>query len=255
MCGTGANISKEMMKMLPLKKILCPTDFSEPSYNALKTANELALHFSAELIVVHVIIPIHFLPAPGDPEYLVSYKQYMETSVRRNLDSLFQAMISKEVKSHSTIVHGNPADEIVQTAAKENTDIIVIATHGLTGWRHLIFGSVAERVVRLAPCGVLTIRTSKAEMKKEYHEKMEVRLKKVTDRIQRLRSEHEDAGAETSKEHLDHIQELLATHETARRKLEELKAAADGEWETLKVGWEEVHKDLQDTLNHLISSF
>ena len=151
--------------MLPLKKILCPTDLSEPSYEALKRASELALHFSAELTVVHVINPIHILPTPGDPAYFSSYERNMETSAARILDAAVRAMVSEGVKLHSMVVRGNPADEIAGIAAKEGVDIIVIATHGMTGWRHLVFGSVAEKVVRCAPCAVLTIKASNKKKK------------------------------------------------------------------------------------------
>ena len=144
--------------MLHLKKILCPTDFSGPSYEALKRASELALHFSAELIVVHVINPIHVVQTPGDPAYFQSYERDMEASVARKLNTAVRAMVSAEVKLHSLVVRGNPAEEIAGTAAKKDADVIVIATHGMTGWRHYIHGSVAEKVVRCAPCAVLTVK-------------------------------------------------------------------------------------------------
>jgi len=148
------------MTMLPFKRVLCPTDFSKPSYKALEAANELALHFSSELILVHVVNPIHVIPIPDPPAaiYAPSYAEDMGALAMKKLREVVQERISGETNSRVIVTHGNPADEIVRTAADENIDIIVIATHGLTGWRHLIFGSVAERVVRLAPCTVLTIR-------------------------------------------------------------------------------------------------
>ncbi|HUV14514.1 MAG TPA: universal stress protein, partial [Acidobacteriota bacterium] len=62
------------------------------------------------------------------------------------------------VKSRTMVSYGDPAKEIVRIAEEESVDLIVIATHGLTGWQHLVFGSVAEKVVRTAKCPVLTVR-------------------------------------------------------------------------------------------------
>jgi len=155
--------------MLSVKKILCPTDFSEPSYEAVKAANELALHFSAEVVLVHVINPIHFIPDPGMGGYVPTYDTGMETRAKKQFQDVVQEKLSEEVKSYTIIAHGNPADEIVRTAANENADIIVIATHGLTGWRHLVFGSVAERVVQHAPCVVLTVPAKEKEDKSLKH--------------------------------------------------------------------------------------
>lgn len=154
--------------MLPLKKILCPTDFSQHSYEALKVANELALKFSARLYVLHVTAPVPLITATATPmtagigpsEFNVPfYQQELKTSAVKKLQELVKRRISKRLKVQSIVVHGNAADEIVRIAKKEKIGLIVIATHGETGFRHLIFGSVAEKVVRLAPCPVLTIRS------------------------------------------------------------------------------------------------
>ena len=143
--------------MLPFKKILCPIDFSEPSYEALKTANELASHFSAELYLIHVIPPVHTVPVP--PLYL----QELEESAKNSLHDVFQKRVPKKLRARQILVHGDPAGEIVRIAAEEDIDLIIIATHGQTGWRQFIFGSVADKVVRLALCPVLTIRGPREE--------------------------------------------------------------------------------------------
>jgi universal stress protein A len=154
--------------MLPFKKVLCPTDFSQHSYEALKVANELALKFGARLYLLHVIAPVPIITATGTPmtagigpsEFNVPfYQQELKTSAVRKLRELVKRRIPKKLKVQSIVVHGNAADEIVRTAKKEKIGLIVIATHGETGFRHFIFGSVAEKVVRLAPCPVLTIRS------------------------------------------------------------------------------------------------
>jgi nucleotide-binding universal stress UspA family protein len=154
--------------MLPFKKILCPTDFSQSSHEAVKAANELALHFSSDLIVAHVIVPIQaasIISAPG-MAYVPPCIENTEAGAQKQLDVIARAMISPDVKTQTVIAHGDAADEIIRLADKLNVDAIVIATHGLTGWRHLVFGSVAEKVVRLAPCAVLTVRISEARMER-----------------------------------------------------------------------------------------
>jgi universal stress protein A len=156
--------------MLPIGKIVWPTDFSEPSYEALKAADELSLHFSAELVLVHVVAPIPMYPPPVTPEassasagMVASYQQEMEVYAKKSLDQVVQERIPKEITARTRVCLGDAAKEIVGTAADEKADLIVIATHGLTGWRRFMFGSVAEKVVRLARCPVLTIREPGAE--------------------------------------------------------------------------------------------
>lgn len=146
--------------MLPFGRILCPIDFSEPSYEALKAANEVALHFSAELQVVHVVAPI---PVVVDYAYerrfdWPAYQKELEASARAKLNQTVAERVSSKLKVLPAVVSGNAADQIIRAAERDKADLVVIATHGLTGLRHLVFGSVAERVVRHAPCPVLTIR-------------------------------------------------------------------------------------------------
>ena len=143
--------------MLPFRKILCPTDFSEPSYNALDAANELSLHFSATLVLVHVVPLVIDIPTSAD-FYTPSDVKTAQARAKEELQEVVEKRISEKVRIRTKVVVGDPGDEIVWMAADENADIIVIGTHGLTGWRRFIFGSVAEKVVRLAPCHVLTIQ-------------------------------------------------------------------------------------------------
>ena len=136
--------------MLPFKKILYPTDFSDPSYEALKAANELAFHFSAELCVVHVVSPVTTPPAdPSGSNFLILGE--MEKAARESLKEMVQKRIAKELLVRQILVVGGASEEIVQISEKERVDLIVIATHGQTGWRHFVFGSVAEKVVRACP--------------------------------------------------------------------------------------------------------
>ncbi|MFZ7110991.1 MAG: universal stress protein [Desulfatiglandales bacterium] len=148
--------------MLPIKKILCPTDFSEPSYKGVDTANELAAHHSAELILVSVVTPIPTISPPGVPAtyHLGDYYDEMVGYANRSLQEIRQERISPDLAVRSFVLQGIAADEIVKKAENEQVDVIVIATHGWNGWQRFVFGSVAEKVLRLAACPVLTVPES-----------------------------------------------------------------------------------------------
>jgi nucleotide-binding universal stress UspA family protein len=147
--------------MLPIKKIISPTDFSEPSNKGLEAALEMAEHFGAELVVIHVIAP---LPVMGEASAIAGYHsptvmEELNTETRKLMEKLIAEKISNRVPSRSHIVSGKPADEIVRLARQEESaDLIVIASHGASGFDRLIFGSVAERVIRKAELPVLVVR-------------------------------------------------------------------------------------------------
>jgi nucleotide-binding universal stress UspA family protein len=151
--------------VLTFKRILCPTDFSEPSYEALKTASKLALRFSGELYLVHVIskLPMAlasaFPDSPGIPGgfTLASYQEKLEAAAEKRLKEVADKKVPPELKVRLVVEDGSAAEGITQVAEYEKVDLIVIAAHGEAGWENPMFGSVAERVVRLAPCPVLTI--------------------------------------------------------------------------------------------------
>lgn len=150
------------MLMLPFKKILCPTDFSAPALVALKRAEELARHFSAELIVAHAIPDVSGSHSFPDPQAEFNsdvplYEPELAIYAENLLKDLVSQQISPDVRTRDLVTTGEPAPEILRIAAQEHVDLIVIASHGETGWRRLVFGSVAENVVRHAPCPVLTI--------------------------------------------------------------------------------------------------
>jgi nucleotide-binding universal stress UspA family protein len=148
---------REEAMILPIQKILCPTDFSEPSYEGLKVANELAVYFSAELILVHVISSVQVLSVTT-AELIPQVIKELEQSAKQNLEKILQEKIAKGIRVRTMIIEGGAAEEIVKTARHESVDWIVIATHGQSGWKKFIFGSVAERVVRLADRPVLIIQ-------------------------------------------------------------------------------------------------
>ncbi len=148
--------------MLPITNIVCPTDFSEPSYEALKVADELAVHFSATLHIINVVPLVPIVEAPIGVESasfnVASYQQELEAQSQKSLKAVVEQKISKGVNVVKEVLIGNAAGEVIRYAGEKKADLIVIATHGLSGWRRFISGSTTEQIVRQASCPVLTIR-------------------------------------------------------------------------------------------------
>lgn len=142
-----------------IQRILLPTDFSTNSATATEYACELATKFDAELHVLHTleIRPIA-TPDFGMGLALPRYTEESRAAVEKALSGLLDANWSKGQKVVRAIVEGSPVKEIVNYARTQNIDLIVISTHGRTGLAHVLMGSVAENVVRTAPCPVLTVR-------------------------------------------------------------------------------------------------
>lgn len=134
--------------MLRFKKILCPMDFDQNSLSALAVAIELAQRITT-LCLLHVV------PVPPGPEVAISFGK-MEAEVRTRLERLARRKVNGKVRYEVEVMMGDPGVEILQAAKRGGADLIVMATHGRKGLRHFVLGSVAERVVREAPCLVLT---------------------------------------------------------------------------------------------------
>jgi nucleotide-binding universal stress UspA family protein len=152
--------------MLPLKRILVPTDFSKPAQEAFKAAVELAQHFSAQLLMVHIVppVPVPYQPmvSPAPAFDITAYLQDMVKISRDTLQNYTNEHVPQGVPASVSVAAGDPAYEILRLAKELDSDIIVIATHGHGGWRHFLFGSVAEKVVRLAECPVLVVHAPEA---------------------------------------------------------------------------------------------
>lgn len=154
--------------MLPFKRILCPTDFSEPALEALNAAGELARHFAAALLVVHIVPPVprptrpiagSSLVEPGlSPAFdVTSYLLELTDAAEKSLENLVKEHAPQGIPVQFSVSSGQPDAEILKIAEREQVDLIVIATHGQRGWRRFLFGSVAENVVRQAEGPVLVI--------------------------------------------------------------------------------------------------
>lgn len=153
--------------MLPLKKILWPTDFSGPASEGLKIASELATQFSGEILLVHIVAPIPSMYGGAGPTgfHTPTVLKEFEESAQKSLDEIRREKIPAEIQARTFVIHGRPAHEIVKIAEQEKVDMVVISTQGESGWQRFVFGSVAEKVVRNAKCPVLTIRAPEKEEK------------------------------------------------------------------------------------------
>jgi nucleotide-binding universal stress UspA family protein len=144
--------------MIKLQKLLFPTDFSDYSDRARAYVVELSKKFGADVLLVHVM-PI--------PTYAVGYEisidlktvhDEMSAAAQRRLDERAEALRGEGIKVETLLAVGTPFVEILAAARKNQTDLIVMPTHGYGAIKHLLLGSTAERVVRKAPCPVLTVR-------------------------------------------------------------------------------------------------
>jgi nucleotide-binding universal stress UspA family protein len=136
--------------MLPIRKILHPTDFSECSDHAFRLACTLARDCNAPLIVQHVSTPFRAfdLAAALPPGYTEGLRAQLDHVDARD----------PQVQIERRLIEGDPATEIVRLAREAGCDLIVLGTHGRTGLRRVLIGSVAEQVVRKASCPVITIK-------------------------------------------------------------------------------------------------
>jgi nucleotide-binding universal stress UspA family protein len=157
-----------------IKKILVPIDFSDYSRSALKYAVNFCKNCNAEMILIYVVEPVIYPPDFSMGQIAIpSVNSEWDERARQELDKLAKEEIPSTVQVKTVIKTGKPFVEIVETASELDVDLIIIATHGRSGVEHILFGSTAEKVVRKAPCPVLTLREPikgfnyKEEIKKE----------------------------------------------------------------------------------------
>jgi nucleotide-binding universal stress UspA family protein len=146
--------------MIVLKNILVPTDFSEPSDAALTYGRDLARTFGARLHVLHVVddLVVRFA-TEGSLAMLPELQTQLENDTRARLQALVTDEDRTTLEARAVLVTStHAADTIVQYASEHAIDLIITGTHGRRALAHLFLGSVAERVVRMAPCPVLTVR-------------------------------------------------------------------------------------------------
>ena len=145
------------------KRILVPTDFSPPSDAALEYARSVAARYGAALQLLHVAEDPYRAIYSGEvfvPEIEGLRDEILADTSRRLKERLRPSDVTELHASAESII-GTPAGSIVEYAGGHDIDLIVMGTHGRGGMAHLLMGSVAERVVRTAPCPVLTVREAR----------------------------------------------------------------------------------------------
>jgi len=152
--------------MVEFKNILVTTDLSENANAALPYATELARRFNGHIELVYVFEDVLYFPmAPEPGSYMIDPIQIMESARserKKKLEELAKAVSDGEhIEIKPVLLEGHPATKIVKYAADNKFDCLVVATHGRTGLAHFVFGSVAERLVRMSACPVLSVRPAK----------------------------------------------------------------------------------------------
>jgi nucleotide-binding universal stress UspA family protein len=137
---------------------LVPIDFSEYADQALAYAIRLAGTLAARLTLLHIMQPLPMAGVDMGVTLPATYLQEVEAEVQRSLEAALARVTAAGLTGERVILCGVPFQEIVDTAKARQVDLIIMGTHGRTGLLYVLLGSVAEKVVRLAPCSVLVVR-------------------------------------------------------------------------------------------------
>jgi nucleotide-binding universal stress UspA family protein len=145
--------------MTGFQRLLVPVDFSAHSVEATRVAADLARRFDASLTLIHVYDPMIYalpdgfimVPQTGIDKLFDAFRSQLDSARRQALDAGAPRVETK-------LIEGFVAAELVELAKRGEFDLIVMGTHGRTGMSHVVIGSIAERVVRLSPCPVLTVK-------------------------------------------------------------------------------------------------
>jgi len=142
-------------------RILVPVDFSEHSQKALRYALAFAKQFDAEVTLVHIVEQMVY---PGDWMYPPLAVTDFATEKREQVIARLRTLdAGSGVKTKHVVRLGRAWQEVIEIARETKTDLIILATHGYTGIKHVLLGSVAEKIVRHAPCPVLSVRADERD--------------------------------------------------------------------------------------------
>lgn len=140
-----------------LRRVVMPTDFSEPSQEALAYARQVVGRFQAELVLVHVTEKPFVDPNLAEID-TQAFEDNARQSAQQQLDKAVAALRAAGLPARGQLLTGVPWNEVVELARREAADLIVAGTHGYTGLKHILLGSTAERILRHAPCPVVVVR-------------------------------------------------------------------------------------------------
>ena len=146
--------------MSRIRRVLHPTDFSRASSAAYRRALELAKADRAELVLAHVLAPLTPIMADGyvSPKVYEDMDAAARTYGRKRLGALVTRAKRAGVRATGLLLAGLPHEQIARAARSRKADLVVVGTHGRTGFSRLFLGSVASRVLAVSPCPVLTVR-------------------------------------------------------------------------------------------------
>jgi universal stress protein A len=140
-----------------IQKIMVPVDFSENSRKSVSYAEAFARQFNASLVFLHVVQVNYAYGEFGALDF-TRLEREMRDGAQKELAALIQRQAGTGLKAESLVREGSPARVIAETARELRVDLLIISTHGYTGLKHVLMGSIAEQVVRYAPCPVLVVR-------------------------------------------------------------------------------------------------
>jgi nucleotide-binding universal stress UspA family protein len=151
---------KGRCQMISIQGVMVPVDFSKESILAAKFGASLAEEYKTKLYVLHVMEPVH----PSLRGYIVDFEQFQQRMIaqaKEDLENVIPKAVKDRIPVEFILEIGHPSYVIVEKAKELGVDVLVIATHGRTGLSHVLLGSVAEKVIRHAPCPVFVIRNPK----------------------------------------------------------------------------------------------
>jgi len=150
--------------MIQIKRLLTPTDFSDFSKQALHYAVEFARSFRAELHLVNVVEPYAYPADMFGQVGMVDVENALEKAAHEEIANWQKNNIPEGITSVAAVLHGRPFSEIIRYAQEHQIDLLIMGTHGHSGIDHFLLGSTAEKVIRKAPCPVLTVRAQEREI-------------------------------------------------------------------------------------------
>lgn len=147
------------------RKILVPVDFSASSNAAADAARDLALEYGSEVILLHVVLMYPVMFGLGYSPTIHPMQDYLRETVReasQRLAATGELLKGQDLRVRWSVETGyDVVGNLLHAIERDEADVVVISTHGMTGWRPTVFGSIAEKVIKLAPCNVLLLRTPK----------------------------------------------------------------------------------------------